>query len=77
MTRRRKPLYYQRRLLAAAPELATMRGVLHAEVLHDNDCEIFQRRFCNCVPDISIISVNGGSVLVIDAQGKMRKANRQ
>ena len=66
----RKPLPgYQHRLLAAAPELATMRGVSHATIQHDGGCAIFQRQGCTCVPDISIVPVNGGSVLLIDERG--------
>jgi hypothetical protein len=72
----RKPLPgYQHRLLAVAPDLATMRGVSHAMVLHDDGCAIFQRQACTCTPDISI--VNGGSVVVIDERGQTHKSSRQ
>jgi hypothetical protein len=66
---------YQHRLLAAAPELATTRGISHATIQHDGNCAIFQRQACNCVPDISI--VNGGGVLVIDERGQAHRTNRQ
>ena len=52
-----------------------MRGVSHAVVEHDGCCAIFQRHTCNCTPDISIR--NGGSVLVIDAQGAVSRTGKQ
>ncbi|MET4236215.1 hypothetical protein ABIB83_008730 [Bradyrhizobium sp. I1.8.5] len=74
----RKPLPgYRDRLLAAAPELAATPGVSHAMVLHDDACAIFQRGPCTCVPDIAITTMTGGSVLLIDEQGRARRTGRQ
>jgi hypothetical protein len=74
----RKPLpSYLHRLLTAAAELATMPGVSHCMAQHDDGCAIFQRQGCTCVPDISIVPVNGGSVTVTDAQGEAHKSSRQ
>ena len=75
--RARTQVGYRHRLIAAAPDLAAMRGVSCCEVSHYDDCTIFQRRVCNCVPDISIIPVTGDSVLLIDEQGRARAAKRQ
>jgi hypothetical protein len=75
--RRKAMRGYQHRLIAAAPELATMRGVSHCMVQHDDGCAIFQRHPCNCVPDISIIPADGASVLLIDEQGRARRTGRQ
>jgi hypothetical protein len=77
-TKARKPQPgYRHRLIAAAPDLAAMPGVSHATILHDGTCAIFQRHPCNCVPDISIIPADGGSVLLIDAHGQASRSNRQ
>ncbi|MET4244601.1 hypothetical protein [Bradyrhizobium sp. RT10b] len=73
-TRARKAGYLHR-LIEAAAELPAMPG--HAMVLHDDGRAIFQRGHCNCVPDISIIPATGGSVVVIDEQGRARKTGRQ
>jgi hypothetical protein len=76
--RTRNPLRgYQHRLLAAASDLAAMRGVSHAVVQHDGTCTIFQRQACNCVPDISISPVNGDGVLVIDEHGTVSRTGKQ
>jgi hypothetical protein len=66
---------FQHRLFAAASDLAALRGVSNCMIEHDNDCAIFQRQACNCVPEISI--TNDGSVLVIDAQGVVSKTGKE
>ncbi|MDE5465227.1 hypothetical protein [Bradyrhizobium sp. CSS354] len=68
---------YRHRLKAAASELGTMPGISHCTILHDDGCAIFQRQACNCIPDISIIPADGGSVLVIDASGQASKSSKQ
>ena len=68
---------YPHRLLAAAPDLAAMRGVSQCMVQHDDGCAIFQRRPCNCVPDISIVPATGDSVYTIDEQGNARRSSKQ
>jgi hypothetical protein len=54
---------YQHRLLAATPELATLRGISHCMIEHDDGCGSFQRHPCTCVPHISV--VNGDNLLLI------------
>jgi hypothetical protein len=61
---------YQHRLLAATPELATLRGISHCMIKHDDGCGSFQRHPCTCVPHISV--VNGDNLLLI---GRSRSAS--
>ncbi|MET4345686.1 hypothetical protein AB7Z32_21345 [Bradyrhizobium sp. 482_C4_N1_1] len=54
-----------------------MPGVMNCTVEHDGDCAIFQRGPCTCTPDIAITTMTGGSVLLIDEQGRARRTGRQ
>jgi hypothetical protein len=58
---------YLRRVLAAVGNGKLTPGLHLAAVEHDRTCAIYRGAGCDCVPDISVSSPDG--VTVIDARG--------
>jgi hypothetical protein len=46
-------------------------GVHTVAIEHDPRCRIYQRRDCNCVPDMSVTGPDG--VTIIDEEGNGRR----
>jgi hypothetical protein len=71
---RRHHVGYGHRLLAVHAQGALERGKVYQSLIHhDHWCDIYRRRSCNCVPDISIHPLDGGDVITVDVDGSCKK----
>jgi hypothetical protein len=63
---------YMHRVLAAMGNgtMPSMPGVHIVTIEHDPRCSIYRGRGCNCVPDMSVSSPEGVTVIGMDGSGK-------